>query len=332
MPESSVAESSVRESSVTVANAFVFAPDPLVTVTVEVGQEGDEIHIHAGGQGFWVARMISSLGIPVTLCGPFGGETGRVARGLIESEGIAVQAVATAGDNGAYIHDRRHGERAEVARTPPEPLSRHELDDLYSAALVGALESRVSVLGGPGPWETPPVPSDAYRRLAADLAANGRTVVADLSGEALACALEGGVTLLKVSHEELVDDGRAAAGGDVGSLLEAMDALRREGAANLLVTRAADPALALVDGDVVEVVPPALETVDHRGAGDSMTAGLVAGLAQGRSFADSLRLGAAAGALNVTRRGLATGDPQAIERLSAHIELRPLPEREEAAG
>jgi hypothetical protein len=30
--------------------AFVFAPDPLLTVTVEAGSEGDEIHLHAGGQ------------------------------------------------------------------------------------------------------------------------------------------------------------------------------------------------------------------------------------------------------------------------------------------
>jgi fructose-1-phosphate kinase PfkB-like protein len=53
-------------------HAFVFAPDPLLTVTVEAGSDGDEIHLNAGGQGFWVAQMIANLGVGVSLCGPVG--------------------------------------------------------------------------------------------------------------------------------------------------------------------------------------------------------------------------------------------------------------------
>jgi hypothetical protein len=41
----------------------VFAPSPIVTVTVEEATAGGpEIHFHAGGQGFWVARMAARLG------------------------------------------------------------------------------------------------------------------------------------------------------------------------------------------------------------------------------------------------------------------------------
>ena len=52
-----------------------------------------------------------------------------------------------------------------------------------------------------------------------------------------------------------------------------------------------------------------------------MTAGLAAGLAKGLDLLAALRLGAAAAGLNVTRRGLATGDRREIERLADHIEL-----------
>ena len=45
---------------------------------------------------------------------------------------------------------------------------------------------------------------------------------------------------------------------------------------------------------IVTVCPPVLQVVDHRGAGDSMTAGLAAGLAKGLDMLDALRLGAAA--------------------------------------
>jgi 1-phosphofructokinase len=303
--------------------AFVFAPDPLLTVTVEAGSDGDEIHLHAGGQGFWVAQMMANLGVEVSLCGPFGGESGRVVRTLVDQDDcIRLRAIDTVGSNGVYVHDRRGGERIAVAETPPDPLDRHELDDLYGAALVGGLEADVAVLAGPGPWKVPVVPADHYRRLATDLAANGTAVLADLSGDPLTCALEGGVTILKVSHEELLEDGRAT-NGDEDELVEAMCLLHRQGADHVVVTRAGEPALALVDGAAVTIRPPAVEVVDHRGAGDSMTAGLAAGLARGLDLHDALRLGAAAAGLNVTRRGLATGDRREIERLAAHIELQP---------
>lgn len=303
--------------------AFVFAPDPLLTVTVEAGADGDEIHLHAGGQGFWVAQMIANLGVGVSFCGPFGGESGRVVRTLVDQdEAITLRAIETVGSNGVYIHDRRDGERTTVAETPPDPLGRHELDDFYGAALVGALEADVAVLAGPGPWEVSVLPPDSYRRLTTDLRANDKAVVADLCGEPLACALEGGLTVLKVSHEELMADGRVKEAGE-DELIEAMFQLQREGADHVLITRAEEPALALVDGEVVTIRPPTLQVVDHRGAGDSMTAGLSAGLARGLDLRDALRLGAAAAALNVTRRGLATGDRREIERLAPHIEMSP---------
>ena len=66
------------------------------------------------------------------------------------------------------------------------------------------------------------------------------------------------------------------------------------------------------------------EPLDERGAGDSMFAAIGVGLARGMGLPDALRIGAAAGALNATRRGLGTGTQQEIERLAAHVTLRPL--------
>ena len=172
------------------------------------------------------------------------------------------------------------------------------------------------------------LPADIYRRLTTDLRANGKAVIADLCGEPLACALEGGLTILKVSHEELMQDGRVDEAGEE-ELVEAMFALHREGADNVLITRAEEPALALVEQRIVTIRPPVLQVVDHRGAGDSMTAGLAAGLAKELDMVDALRLGAAAAVLNVTRRGLATGDRREIERLADHIELDEIEQRDE---
>jgi 1-phosphofructokinase len=82
----------------------VFNPSPLFSVTIEAGADGDpEVHFHAGGQGFWIARMVNRLGARALLCAPLGGETGVVLRTLIQHEGIALKAVPA---NGAYDASR----------------------------------------------------------------------------------------------------------------------------------------------------------------------------------------------------------------------------------
>jgi 1-phosphofructokinase len=167
------------------------------------------------------------------------------------------------------------------------------------------------------------IKADVYRRLALDLSSNGVLVVADLSKDALA-ALEGGVHLLKVSHEELVEGGFSKDDSPASLAVAAAGFLER-GIANLIVSRAERPALLFLDGRTYELHAPKLHPADHRGAGDSMTAASAVGLARGWPIEQAIRLGGAAGALNVTRHGLATGDRRDIEALIDRIELRPTP-------
>src|SRR5919106_1727061 len=101
------------------ARVFVFAPALFLTATLERRGQADELHLHAGGQGLWIARMLGVLGTDVVLCGPFGGETGMVARTLVTQEGIAVDAVGVESWSGAYVHDRR--DRRPSRRPPGHP-------------------------------------------------------------------------------------------------------------------------------------------------------------------------------------------------------------------
>ncbi|TDD67385.1 phosphofructokinase [Jiangella aurantiaca] len=307
------------------SDVALFAPSPVLTLTVEEQAGRPDIHVHAGSQGVWQARMLVTLGASVTLCCVLAGETGMVLRHLIEDEGVVVKAVEGTGRNGAYIHDRRGGERVEVAEAPSDPLTRHELDELYGITLSTALDAGAVLLSGPSDnaWAQDAVPADAYRRLAADLRAVGKPVVADLSGDRLAAVLESGLTVVKVSHEELLEDGRAGA-DDQDALIRAMHELHDEGARYVVVTRADQPLLVLAD-DVVRIVRmPRLQSADTHGAGDSLTAGVTASLARGGDIEDAVRLGAAAGMLNVTRHGLGTGDVEAVLKLRELVEVERL--------
>jgi 1-phosphofructokinase len=302
----------------------VFAPLPLLTVAIETmgGRPGDEVHLHAGGQGFWIARLVSELGARVVLCTTCGGETGRVLRSLFEDEELELRCVDASTANGAYVDDRRSGERERIAEMEAAPLSRHEVDELYGTTLVEALEADLTVLGGPGEREDL-LPSDFYRRITADLVANDRVVAVDLSGEPLRAAVAGGATIVKLSHEALVNDGYAK-DDSFSALVAGMAKLGANGQEAVVCSRAEEPALAWFDERLVEIRGPVLDPIDHRGAGDSFTAGMATALAGGREFDHALRLGAAAGVLNVTRRGLGTGARDEIERLASHVEIRDL--------
>ncbi|MEJ3654851.1 PfkB family carbohydrate kinase [Actinomycetes bacterium KLBMP 9759] len=298
----------------------VVAPSPILTVTIEDRAGEPDIHVHAGGQGVWQARMISTLGVPVVFCAGLGGETGDVLGHLIPGEDVTLRSVHVGARNGAYVHDRRNGDREVVAQAPGGAMDRHEQDAFYELALAESLRHGFALLSGP--HDDRVLPAELYARLAADLTANGVAVAADLSGERLSAVLAGQPVLVKVSHEEVVEDG-IAEGGSPDELVAAMRRLRKEGAGTVVVSRADEPALALVEDDVVVIEVPPLRPVESKGAGDSMTAGMVATLARGRPVRDALRVGAACGALNVVHRGLGSGGAEAVDALVELVELRP---------
>jgi 1-phosphofructokinase len=82
--------------------------------------------------------------------------------------------------------------------------------------------------------------------------------------------------------------------------------------------------VALIDATIYRVTGPALEAVDYRGAGDSMTAGLSAALRRGLGPEETLRLAAGAGAANVTRHGLGSASDDLIPRLADRVEVEVL--------
>lgn len=302
----------------------IFAPALYLTVTIEASSSGaDEVHIHPGGQGFWVARMLKHLNERPLVCGPLGGEAGKVFLGLLGQFGMDVSRIEVAHRSPVVINDRRSGERVTIADSPTIQLERHEIDDLYGRFLEKALTSRLCVITG---QSDEIVPSRFYRRLGHDLAAAGVTVVADLHGPELKEFLEGGqIDILKVSDEDLHSDGLLSRNTtDQKANVEAMERLGERGARSVVLSRQHEPALAHIDDRWYEARTPELVPADHRGAGDSMTAGLAAAVARGLDPEETLRLACAAGAANVTRHGLGSADSGLIPGLTEKVELHQL--------
>lgn len=298
----------------------IFGPHPLLSVTVEARGSGrDDVHLHPGGQGVWVARMAAELGAEPVLCGLAGGETGAVVRSLLAGSPIELRLVEAASPSACLVFDRRRGERELLARALPQPPSRHELDDLFSVTLAAALEADVLVVCNPVLADA--LPLEVYGNLVGDARGNGVPVLVDLSSPRLESALEGGPDLVKLNDWELAQYLAAPVAGP--ELLRGAERLRRAGARAVVVTRAGEPALALDDEGAAWVVPPRFERGSREGCGDSMMGAMAAAIAAGEPWRRALKLGAAAGAANFLRHGLGTGSRAVVEELEAQVALEP---------
>jgi 1-phosphofructokinase len=216
------------------------------------------------------------------------------------------------------VHDRRGDQIVPLVETEIPVLDRHEIDELYSSIIGAAMRARVCVVAGT--QLAPILPDDVFGRLVRDLRANDVTVIVDVCGAPLKVALEAGVDVVKLSLDELLDDGWANSEA-LEDVEAAITTILRAGAHAVVVSRADRTTIAGQGDRMIEVRAPSLEVLDGRGGGDSMTAALAVGAAQGLDFDGTLRLAAAAAVLNISRRGLGTGRLDAIAEIAERVEL-----------
>jgi 1-phosphofructokinase len=299
----------------------VFGPHPILAITIERrGADEDDIHVHPGGQGVWVARMAGEMGAHPILCGFIGGETGKLLEPLLDELPGERRLVPVAAASGSWVIDRRSGERIFLAGAYSDPPSRHEVDDLFSVTTASALNSQVLVCCGPVPPDA--LEPDLYGRLVRDVRAHDTRVIVDLSPPRLDSALEGGPDLVKVDDWQLAEFVQDDVSGPNFRL--AAERLLERGASAVVATRGGEPALLLREDRAWELIPPKFEKGASEGSGDSMVGALGAAFARGLDFEDALRLGAAAGATNFLRHGLGTGSRAVVDDLVNRVELRPV--------
>lgn len=258
--------------------------------------------IYCGGKGINVSLVLGQMGIPSRALGFVAGFTGRALEEGLSQSGVETDFVHLEQGLTRINVKIRSGQETDLNGQGPE-IDERALAQLYER-LDKMRDGDMLVLAGSIPGS---LPSDIYENILAYLSQKEIRTVVDAAGGLLVNVLKYRPFLVKPNHHELGE----IFGKELSSMDEIVDyakKLREMGAVNVLISMAQDGAV-LVDeyGEVRRCGVCRGTLVDSVGAGDSMVAGFIAGLAQG-DYGYALKLGTAAGGATTFSKGLAKRD------------------------
>lgn len=273
----------------------------------------DPPKVEPGGGGINVARGLRRLGLDARAVFTAGGPPGEVLKQLVAREGLICCAVPTADwtrENFTVVEAASNQQyRFGMPGTTLTPAEQVKVLDALSAL---SPPPDVLVASGSLPQGVAPEFMGEIARWARQA---GAKLVVDTSDEALRCAVAEGVYLLKPNLGELSKLAGVEA-LDSESATAAAQAIIAQGKCEIVVVSLGAAGACLVTRDVVEhISAPAVKKHSTVGAGDSMVAGMVFALCQGRPVREAVRMGVACGTAATMNSGTELFHKDDAERL-----------------
>jgi 1-phosphofructokinase family hexose kinase len=300
----------------------VFSPNTAHEVILEVPRltvgsvhRASDGHQRVGGKGVNVARACGRMGVPVRVVAMADGRGAAELLAEPDLVGSTVELVPLPGDARTDVIVAETGGRATVVNGTTEPLPSALAKRAADLLMTGLSPGDLVVLAGSLPRGAP---TEMYATIISEARRFGAQVLLDASGAWLRAALVAEPDVCKVNVRELAD-----ALGAHPRMCWARGGPLVPSVRSLVLSAAGRGARVWTGGRRCSIHVPAQRVVSGVGAGDAMTAGMVAALAGGRPIREALQVGAACGALNVVRHGLGTGGARAVDTLAERVELRP---------
>lgn len=273
-----------------------------------------------GGKGINVSRVLRELGTASLAMGFVAGSIGRFIEASLNEIGIQDDFIHTLGQTRTNLSIVEAKSRRQTSLNEPgPPTDPRWVKELYSRIQPRLSEGTWVVMAGSVP---PGVPRAVYAELITMIKRNKGFAVLDADGEPLALGVAAQPCLVKPNLAELERlVGRTLRGDD--EIIGAAKGLHEAGITYVVVSLGAQGALAVGPGDVWRGYPPHVEAQSGVGAGDSLVAGLVLRLAEGRGLAEGLRLGMAAGAATALTPGTMLCRKEDVERLLPEVQIEP---------
>ena len=250
-----------------------------------------EPHFEPGGGGINVARAIKKLGGEATAIYPAGGYSGKFFNELLAIEkipAITVEIENPLRENVIVLEDSS-GNQYRFG-FPGAKLLSHEWQQCIDA-IDKINNAEFLVASGSLPDG---VPDDIFARLATISKKKNLKLIVDTSKAALKHAANEGVFMLKPNLSELSSLlGKELTLNDVAAAAKEM--IEKKNCEVLVVSLGEKGAMLFAQNHELKILPPKVEKKSTVGAGDSMLAGFVLSLSQGKNFETALRYGVACG-------------------------------------
>jgi 1-phosphofructokinase family hexose kinase len=257
--------------------------------------------IDAGGKGINLSRVAVELGAMSVAVGFLGGGTGAFVRQVMARQGVLHDFVEVQGETRTNfsVEDGSGGPATTFNEKGPT------IDEASWGALIDkvrhyAARSRWVAMGGSLPGG---IPAEAYRILCDVVKEEGAKVVLDADGEPMRLGIQAHPDFIKPNAHEaerLLGDGRK-----IENLDQALQAaaMLRTGHEISVVSAGEQGAVMACDSGLFRGFTPKVAARSTIGSGDSLIAGILAGLEQGQEIERAFAWGLAAGAATAMTDG-----------------------------
>jgi len=274
------------------ARVWCFTPNPVFETKIE--SPSGQVVSSAGGKAHNVARQLYRWGVPTISVVCNVGAEGKEWMGHARKEGVkTLQIPVRAGMRQGWALLEEGVERIDFFTEDPKiretgwrKIRKFWIRNLKSGDWWVVAGS--SATGCPMGW---------WKNLISDLQKKGVSVLVDSRGALLREAVEAGADWIKCNLQE----------AEQTTVLKGVDLCIRSlignGTTGVVVTLGKDGLLAEVNGSKFSIPAPKVKVKDPTGAGDVVTAALVAGETRGWTMERTLHIAAGVGAWKVSHRG-----------------------------
>ncbi len=301
--------------------------NPAVDVSYEVPALVSDQKTHAtrtrtdpGGNGINVGRALKVLGVPAANFCIMAGSAGVLLETLLEDQIDHIVCARVQGEtriNATILQDVppiQYEVTGIGPYVPPGILSRL-LDDFLSQSSGG-----FGVLSGSVP---PGIPHDIYGSMVSRVHEAGGSAVVDAHGDLLRHSLDRHPFLIKPNGYELsLLLGKEVRG--IEDVAQEARILQKRGIAYVCVSLGMEGAVLIGPEGSFFAKAPRVAVKCTVGSGDSMVAGLIAALSQGKGAPEALGLAVACGSGTAAQPGTAIFTAAQVGKLLPRIEVIPL--------
>ncbi len=272
--------------------------------------------LEPGGGGINIARAIKKLGGAATAIFPSGGYTGKYFNHLLEEENIDAVIIETRNETreNIIVVDQANNNQYRFGMPGTELAATEWKKCLQAVEEMNDVEFIIASGSLP-----PGVPDNIYALLAKIAKTKNAKFIVDTSGDALKQAVEEGLYMLKPNLGELsfLAGKKELPADEVKNI--AREIIAKGGCEVMVVSMGAAGAM-LVTREIAEIfTPPAVERKSTVGAGDSMVAGVVFYLAQGKNLLQAVQYGVACGTAATLNAGTELCKKDDADRLYALV-------------